>query len=277
MSYRRGAGALAIAGALVSHQVNIEFAEFGPAQLDVLPAETVAWTNVSTRQHTVTSDVGAFGSALLSSGDRFNWTFAAVGAYPYHCTVHAGMTGEVDVRRVTLAPLPTAVLRPGTLVELSGRTVEPLAPVRIEHSADGTHFTTEATTTPTTGGDWNATVNVRATADYRATSGPDASEIRRLLVSSSRVKVRATRAGVAVRVTPKAPYDAPAPRSRALRMVADRAQAPRLPVEGEVPSAASRTRASSTGRHRRLDTPRDQPRHPPQALDDARRQVALPH
>jgi hypothetical protein len=82
----------------------------------------------------------------------------------------------------------------------------PSAPVRIERSADGTHFTSEATTTPTTGGDWHATVNVRATADYRATSGPDASEIRRLLVSSSRVKVHATRAGVAVRVTPKAPY-----------------------------------------------------------------------
>lgn len=206
MSYRHGAGALAIAGALVSHQVNIEFAQFGPAQLDVLPAETVAWTNVSTRQHTVTSDVGAFGSALLSSGDRFNWTFAAVGAYPYHCTVHAGMTGEVDVHRVTLAPLPTAILRPGTLVALSGRTADPSAPVRIERSADGTHFMTGATTTPTTGGNWHATVKVRATADYRATSGPDESEIRRLLVSSSRVKVHATRAGIAVRVTPKAPY-----------------------------------------------------------------------
>jgi plastocyanin len=206
MSYRRGAGALAIAGALVPHQVNIEFAEFGPSRIDVLPLETVAWTNVSTRQHTVTSDAGVFGSGLLSSGDRFTWTFAAVGAYPYHCTVHAGMTGEVDVRRVTLAPLPTAVLPPGTPVELSGRAADPSAPVHIERSADGTHFATEATATPTTGGDWQATVTVRATADYRATSGPDVSEIRRLLVSSSRVKVHATRGGVAVRVTPKAPY-----------------------------------------------------------------------
>jgi plastocyanin len=206
MRYRRGAGALAIAGALVPHQVNIGFAQFGPAQLDVLPAETVVWTNVSVRQHTVTSDAGAFGSPTLSSGDRFTWTFAAVGAYPYHCTIHAGMTGEVDVRRVTLGALPTAILRPGTPVELSGRTADPSAPVRIERSADGTHFTTEATATPTSGGDWRATVTVEATADYRATSGPDVSEVRRLLVSRSRVKAHATRTGVAVTVVPKAPY-----------------------------------------------------------------------
>jgi plastocyanin len=206
MSYRHGAGALAIAGALVPHQVNIEFAQFGPSRLDVLPAETVAWTNVSSRQHTVTSDVGVFGSGLLSSGDRFSWTFATVGAYPYHCTVHAGMTGEVDVRRVTLGPLPTAVLRPGTLVQLSGRAADPSAPVRIERSADGAHFTPEATTMPTTTGDWHATVTARATVDLRATSGPDVSEIRRLLVSHSHVHAHSTRAGVAVRVTPKAPY-----------------------------------------------------------------------
>jgi plastocyanin len=206
MSYRRGAGALAIAGALVPHPVNIQFAQFGPSRLDVLPAETVTWTNVSARQHTVTSDTGVFGSALLSSGARFSWTFTAVGAYPYHCTVHAGMTGEIDVRRVTFDPVPTTVLQPGTPVVLSGRTADPSAPVRIERSADGTHFTPEAAAKPTTGGEWHATIKVRATADYRATSGPDVSEIRRLLVSSSHVRVHATRAGVAVRVTPKAPY-----------------------------------------------------------------------
>jgi plastocyanin len=206
MSFRSGAGALAIAGALVPHPVNIEFAQFGPSQLDVLPAETVAWTNVSTRQHTVTSDVGVFASGLLSSGNRFSWTFTTVGAYPYHCTVHAGMTGEVDVRRVTLDTLPTAVLRPGTPVRLSGRTADPSAPVQIERSADGTHFTPEATATPTSSGDWQATVEARATADYRAASGPDVSEIRRLLVSQSRVHIHATRAGVTVRVTPKTPY-----------------------------------------------------------------------
>ena len=168
MSYLRGAGALAIAGALVPHPVNIEFAQFGPSRLDVLPAETVVWTNVSARQHTVTSDGGVFGSALLSSGARFTWTFAGVGAYPYHCTVHAGMTGEVDVRRVTLDPLPVAVMRPGTPVELSGRTADPSAPVRIERSADGTRFTPETTTRARSAGCSSAPATCGSTAPVPA-------------------------------------------------------------------------------------------------------------
>jgi hypothetical protein len=202
----RGLGALAIAGALVPPQVNVQFARFGPAQVDVLPAETVVWTNVSPRQHTVTSDTGAFASGLLPPGSRFTWTFAAVGAYRYHCTVHPAMTGEIDVRRVTLAPLPPGALRRGTAVELSGRTADPAAPVRIERSSDGVHFTTVATAMPAATGDWRATIPARATSDYRAATGTDVSAVRRLLVSASHVEVRANRRGVALTVTPHAPY-----------------------------------------------------------------------
>jgi hypothetical protein len=120
--------------------------------------------------------------------------------------VHPAMTGEIDVRRVTLAPLPPAALRPGTAVELSGRTADPAAPVRIEHSADGIHFTTVATATPAAAGDWRTTLRARATGDYRAATGTGVSEVRRLLVSASHVKVHATRRGVGLTVTPHAPY-----------------------------------------------------------------------
>ena len=89
-------GALAIAGALVPHQVSVQFAQFAPAQVDVLPAETVVWTNVSPRQHTVTSGTDVFASGQLAAGSRFTWTFTGVGAYPYHCTVHPAMTGEIE-------------------------------------------------------------------------------------------------------------------------------------------------------------------------------------
>lgn len=201
-----GVGALAVAGALAPHQVNVQFAQFGPSQVDVLPTETVVWTNVSDRRHTVTSDAGAFASGDLVSGARFAWTFDDVGAYRYHCTVHPGMTGEVDVRRVTLGPLPATVLRPGTQVELTGRTADPSTPVRIEQSADETHFTTAATATPEPDGDWKASLRARATGFYRSASGSDVSEVRRLLVNGRHVKVRATRGGVAVAVTPNDPY-----------------------------------------------------------------------
>jgi plastocyanin len=206
MSARRGMGALAIAGALVPQQVSVQFAQFSPLKVDVLPAETVVWTNASERQHTVTSDAGVFASGLLDPGARFTRTFAAVGAQPYHCAIHPTMTGEIDVRRVTLAPLPPAVLRAGTAVALSGRTADPATAVRIERSTDGTHFAAVTSVAPDAAGDWRATVRARATGDYRAASGADVSEVRRLLVSDSHVKVRASRRGVAVTVTPKVPY-----------------------------------------------------------------------
>jgi hypothetical protein len=161
---------------------------------------------VSARRHTVTSDTGVFASGDLLSGGLFAWTFNAVGAYPYHCTVHPGMTGQVDVRRVTLGPLPTAVMSPGTPVAFSGRTADPSTPVRIERSGDGTQFTTVGTATAAATGDWSASLRARATGNYRASSGGDVSEVRRLLVSDSHVKVHATRGGVAVTVTPSDPY-----------------------------------------------------------------------
>jgi plastocyanin len=186
--------------------VSIQFSDFGPSQLDVLPGETVEWTNVSQRRHTVTSDTAVFASGDLLGGDRFSWAFGDIGAYLYHCTVHAGMVGEVDVRRVTLGLLPPAVIPAGTRVELTGRTADPSKPVRIERSGNGTDFTAIATATPAAAGDWSTTISARATGDYRAASGADVSETRRLLVSNRRVKVRATRAGVEVTVTPSDPY-----------------------------------------------------------------------
>ena len=49
-------------------EVNIQFAAFAPSQLDVLPGETVNWSNVSERTHTVTSDTGLFASGDVPGG-----------------------------------------------------------------------------------------------------------------------------------------------------------------------------------------------------------------
>ena len=48
------------AGASGPQEVSVEFSDYRPSQLDVLPGETVLWTNVSVRTHTVTSDTGLF-------------------------------------------------------------------------------------------------------------------------------------------------------------------------------------------------------------------------
>jgi plastocyanin len=199
--------AVAPAGAAAATQaVNVQLDAFAPSQVDALPGETVEWSNVSPRVHTVTSDAGLFGSDELLPGAVFAQRFDAPGAYAYHCTLHPEMTGEVDVRRVILGALPPAAIALGTQVELDGRTADPSRPVEVQRSVGGGTFATVASAAPAADGSWRATVAAEATADYRAAVGGDVSQTRRLLVSVRRVKIRATRRGVAVTVTPSVPY-----------------------------------------------------------------------
>jgi plastocyanin len=197
------AAMLPAAPAAAAQEVSVQYDAFAPSQLDALPGETVGWTNVSPRTHTVTAL--AFASADLLPTARFEWTAGGLGAYPYHCTIHPGMTGEIDVRRVTLGALPPAAVVAGTRVELSGRTADPLAPVRIERDR-GTGFVQAAAAVPSPAGEWHAALTAVASADYRAVTGPDSSEVRRLLVSDRRIAVSATRGGLEVTVAPSDPY-----------------------------------------------------------------------
>lgn len=196
------APALASAGTSV---VNIQFAAFAPGALDVLPGETVRWENVSERTHTVDADDGSFTSGDLLGAATFARTFDTVGSYAYHCTIHPSMTGQIDVRRVTLGPLPAAAVPLGEKVEFSGRTADPGEPVRIER-VDGTTSAAVATAVPASDGAWTTTVSAVQTGDYRAATGSGVSQSRRLLVSDRRILVRATRRGVAVTVKPALPY-----------------------------------------------------------------------
>jgi plastocyanin len=188
------------------HAVDAQFSAFFPSQLDLLPGETVAWSNSSERRHTVTADTGLFDSGDLFPGDRFAREFDDVGAFPYHCTIHEGMVGEIDVRRVILGPLPTAAIPIGEPVEFTGRTADTAAPVHVQRSEDGTAFATVASAAPAADGTWKVTVPAELTGEYRAASGADVSQSRMLLVSTRRVLLRATHAGVHVTVTPSLPY-----------------------------------------------------------------------
>jgi plastocyanin len=196
-----GSAAAPSSAAAAVQSVNAQFAAFSPPQVDALPGDTVTWDNTSPREHTVTSDDGGFTGGDLPAGGRYAWTFTQVGAFAYHCSIHPSMTGEIDVRRVTLDPVPGVAVVPGTAVALSGRTADPAQPVRILR---GDAVVT--TVTPSADGAWSATVRPKATGSYRAMSGADASEIRRILVSDRHVHVRLTRSGrVAVAVRPSVP------------------------------------------------------------------------
>jgi len=201
--------ALALAPAAATgatQDVSVQLAAFAPSQVDALPGETVQWTNVSPRVHTVTSNTGAFGTDELLPGAVFAQRFDVPGTYAYHCTIHPEMTGEIDVRRVILGLLPTAVVAQGTRVEVDGRAADPSATVELQRSVGGGAFATVASVAPSLDGSWQTEIVATASADYRAVLGTDVSQTRRLLVSARRVLLRKTRRGVAVTVTPSVPY-----------------------------------------------------------------------
>jgi plastocyanin len=198
-------GAAAGGATAATVPVHIEFQAFNPSSLDVLPGETVEWSNVSNRRHTVTADDESFDSGDVFGGDRFRWKFDTVGSFGYHCRVHAGMTGEVDVRRVTLGPLPFGLVPRGRSVGVDGRTATPGLPVRVERSTGGA-FQTVATAVPKPDGTWSATITAEHTADYRAVAGSDRSETRELSVSDRKVLVNRTKRGLDVKVVPADPY-----------------------------------------------------------------------
>ena len=69
--------------------------------INVPVGATVTWVNcepAGTEPHTTTSDSAVWNSPDLTPGSRFSHTFAAAGAFPYHCTPHPFMLGKVIVQ-----------------------------------------------------------------------------------------------------------------------------------------------------------------------------------
>jgi plastocyanin len=185
--------------------VTIEYQSFSPGAIDALPGDAVSWSNHGGRTHTVTADDGTFDSGDVSEGSQFTWSFTTPGMYMYHCTIHRGMVGEVDVRLVTLDPIPSGAIAVDRTVHLQGRTADPTSPVTIERDA-GRAFEPVASATPHADGSWQTDVTATSTAHYRAAVTGGFSETRRLLVVERQVQVRVTRGVLAVRVIPKAPH-----------------------------------------------------------------------
>ena len=72
---------------------------YDPKTVTVTKGQTVEWDWVANdAQHSVTSDdTTTFDSCLQNGGAKFVVTFNTAGDFPYHCTIHAGMTGDVKV------------------------------------------------------------------------------------------------------------------------------------------------------------------------------------
>jgi plastocyanin len=186
----------------------IGFDAVAPQHLEVLQGDTVHWTNVSVRVHTVTADDGSFDSGRITPEGTYQRTFTTLGDTPYHCVIHPFIRGDVSVNRLLLtAPAqPASSSRP---FPLAGRAALPAgSPVTIEADR-GAGFAPVASATVAADGSFGADIVPGATATYRAVAGADTSPPVQLLVLNRTVAVRARRArnGVSVQaaVTPASP------------------------------------------------------------------------
>jgi plastocyanin len=79
-------------------EVSIRNFTFDPPSLEIPAGAKVTWVNHDDQPHTVTSTANVFASPALDTDDKFSYTFAKAGEYPYYCKIHPKMTGKVAVK-----------------------------------------------------------------------------------------------------------------------------------------------------------------------------------
>jgi plastocyanin len=95
-----GGGDTASSSACPSGAVTIEMVDtkFDPETATAKVGDTVCWVNEDSIQHNAVAENGAFKSELFNKGETFTTTVDQPGTIKYVCTVHPGMTGELDVK-----------------------------------------------------------------------------------------------------------------------------------------------------------------------------------
>ena len=69
---------------------------FDPASLTVGVGDSVTFENLDSAPHNVSIDGRELGTQ--SQGEIVTWTAEEAGTFPYSCTIHPSMTGEIIVK-----------------------------------------------------------------------------------------------------------------------------------------------------------------------------------
>jgi plastocyanin len=185
---------------------------FAPRELDVLVGDNVIWRNNSVKTHNVKSESEGYNSGRIAPRGAANHVFASTGSFPYVCTIHDGMTGEIGVHPLLLSG-PTRPVQRGASVALHVRAPEGLSEVTIEADS-GAGYQPVAVAGPPEGGGHqehvgsgtlHANVVGSASANYRAVSAAGASPALRVEVSDgAALSVSSKRSSGGLRVGVKA-------------------------------------------------------------------------
>lgn len=78
-------------------EVSIDNFTFSPGSVTVKRGTRVKWTNRDDIPHTVVENDKKFKSPVLDTNDSYEHEFSEVGTFGYFCSLHAHMTGKVQV------------------------------------------------------------------------------------------------------------------------------------------------------------------------------------
>ncbi len=141
---------------------------FEPPRATMVAGDAVIFRNSDLVTHNVV--ISPFGSGPLTRFTSWTQTIDQPGGYSFMCTLHAFMSGNLDVVAATLAAAPDGVL-PGEPLTLSGRTRAGTAHVGVEQSvSSGAWSAVGAGAAPAAGGTFTTTVPAVEGASYRVTT-----------------------------------------------------------------------------------------------------------
>jgi len=124
--------AFAVPGAAVAeqHVVALPGLYFDPSRLSVVVGDAVTWRVSDLQTHDVRAEDGSFASGRLGRFGGFTTRFDRAGSWPYLCTIHPFMRGQVDALAALLRA-PAGAALAGEPVRLEGRAA-PGAEVTLE-------------------------------------------------------------------------------------------------------------------------------------------------
>jgi plastocyanin len=143
---------------------------FDPPRSTMVAGDTVVFRNNDFVTHDVRIAAGPFDSGPLGSFASWSQRIEQPGGYPFICTLHAFMSGNLDVVAATLDSAPDGVLASEPL-ELSGRAPAGTAHVGIEQSVAGGPWAAVGDgAAPAPDGTFTTTVPAVEGASYRVTT-----------------------------------------------------------------------------------------------------------
>lgn len=143
---------------------------FDPPRSTVVAGDVVVFRNNDLVTHNVRIAGGVFDSGPIGRFTSWAQQIDQPGGYPFVCTLHALMSGNLDVVAATLAAAPDGVLAGETLT-LSGRAPAGTARVGVERSVSGGEWSADgAGAAPAPDGTFAATVKAVEGASYRVTT-----------------------------------------------------------------------------------------------------------